>query len=569
MAKEFPLAVVIRAVDRITAPLRKMQNGIAAFDNRLRKGWSAFSDRSGVTATVDATKRLWGSLGDVNDRAMTVLRTFGGIAAVGAGISVAVLGTLVNTASEFERFNTILTTIEGSAEKAGQSMQWVSGFAAKTPYELAQVTDAFVKLKAAGMDPASGLLETVGDASSALGKDLMMGVEAIIDAANGENERLKEAFNVRAKIEGNSIRYFYTDLATGAERTAVANRNSRAEITRTLQTILSGNFRGGMDKLSRTWSGMLSNVSDQWERFKLLIMQSGAFDWLTAKLSKLLDKLNQMAESGDLQKLAKEIGEKLTNALEKAWEMGEKFYNSWDEIGAKIKPFVTVFEVLSNTFGSVNVGFATLAAIITMFMLPALIPAIAAVWQLNVALWSNPIGVVVLLVLALVAAFLYFSLKVEDGRIKLTKFGEIMVWLVTTPMRVLQWHLDKIAEGIEHWKLVIGMAKAAWGDLWGYLAERFPRAMGWISDFASKLTSMIPDWAKEMFAGDGATVNVGAAAPGLDAAGAAQSIAQRLQSASEARVTVDFKHLPAGVRVNTEQRGAGGIEVNQGYAFGG
>jgi len=56
--------------------------------------------------------------------------------------------TFVNTAAEFERFQTVLETVEGSSEKAKQSMDWISDFAAKTPFELAKVTDAYVKLRA-------------------------------------------------------------------------------------------------------------------------------------------------------------------------------------------------------------------------------------------------------------------------------------------------------------------------------------------------------------------------------------------------------------------------------------
>ena len=98
----------------------------------------------------------------------------------------------VNTAQSFEKYQTILKTTEGSAQAAEKSMQWISEFAVKTPYELDETTDAFVRLRAYGLDPTNGLLQTLGDTSAAMGKPLMQAVEAIADAITGENERLKK-----------------------------------------------------------------------------------------------------------------------------------------------------------------------------------------------------------------------------------------------------------------------------------------------------------------------------------------------------------------------------------------
>lgn len=114
----------------------------------------------------------------------------GGVVAAGAGVFAK---GVMDTASEFERYETILTTLEGSAEKAKKSMAWISDFAARTPYEMNEVTDSFVKLKAYGLDPLKdGLLNSLGDTAAAMGKPVMQVVEAIADAVTGENERLKE-----------------------------------------------------------------------------------------------------------------------------------------------------------------------------------------------------------------------------------------------------------------------------------------------------------------------------------------------------------------------------------------
>ena len=100
--------------------------------------------------------------------------------------------SMVDVASQFEKFETVLISSTGSAEKAKEAMKWVTDFAVKTPYELDKVTEGFVALKNYGIDPTNGTLRTLGDTAAAMNKPLMQGVEALADAVTGENERLKE-----------------------------------------------------------------------------------------------------------------------------------------------------------------------------------------------------------------------------------------------------------------------------------------------------------------------------------------------------------------------------------------
>ena len=241
---------------------------------------------------------------------------YGGAAAAASG--------LVGTASEFERFQTILITTEGSAEAAQAAMGWVQNFAVKTPYELAQVTDAFVMLRAYGLDPTQGLLQTLGDTSAAMGKPLSQAVEAIADAVTGENERLKE-FGIKASKTGSEIVYEYTNAAGKAVQAAV-DASDRMAIQQTLMGVMNEKYAGSMDRLSKTWEGMVSNVFDLWTKFQMMIMDAGLFDWMKGKLSEVLETINQMEADGTLQEWAVQIGQTIQTALINMWEFAE---NGW------------------------------------------------------------------------------------------------------------------------------------------------------------------------------------------------------------------------------------------------
>lgn len=248
----------------------------------------------------------------------------GGLAAAGAG-GYFFKTQFLDTAAAFEDFEAILKTVEGSSGKARASMSWISDFAATTPYELSEVTESFVKLRAYGLDPTTGLLRTLGDTSAAMGKDVMQSVEAIADAITGENERLKE-FGIRASKSGGNITYEYTNKA-GKQQTATVKDDDRKAIEQTLRSIWNEKFAGAMRERSQTWRGMLSNMGDQWTRFTNLVMGQGTFDWMKAKLSGLLEKVDEMAANGTLERVAKDWGAKLTGFATGVWAAGEAVGN--------------------------------------------------------------------------------------------------------------------------------------------------------------------------------------------------------------------------------------------------
>ena len=293
-----------RLVEQTERATRKLQD-----QQRRIERWQGVVERSGKAGRA---------VGELRNKLVRTGLVAGGLAGLGVELF---RRTFVNTAAEFETFQTILTTTEGSSEKAAASMKWISDFAVKTPYELRQVTDAFVKLRAYGLDPTQGLLGSLGDTSAAMGKDLMQAVEAIADAVTGENERLKE-FGIKARTKGDVITYEYTHA--GETKTAQANARDRAQIEKTLRGIFDLKFGGAMEKQSKTFRGMVSNLLDQWTRFQQMVMEAGVFDWLKTKLSGLLDKLNQLAAGGQLEKIAKQMADKLIRTFEWLWEAGQK-----------------------------------------------------------------------------------------------------------------------------------------------------------------------------------------------------------------------------------------------------
>lgn len=253
----------------------------------------------------DELKKFNKGLADIEKKAREVgsaIRSTAMIAGAAFAGGFALLGkSVIDTTAKFETYLTTLETIEGSAEKAKESLDWVTKFAKTTPFDLDQATEAFVKLKAYGIDPLKdNTLGVIGDTASAMGKDLMQAVEAWADAMTGENERLKE-FGVKAKKEGEQITYTWTEQGKEVKKTI---KDERSEILKFLNETMGKKFKGAMDRQSKTWKGMVSNLGDTWMGFMKAIGDAGIFENVKGRLKQLLDLFDRWADDGTMKKWA-------------------------------------------------------------------------------------------------------------------------------------------------------------------------------------------------------------------------------------------------------------------------
>lgn len=463
-----------RAVDQMDQELR--QSGIAT-DNLA-------SDQKQLQHQLDATTTRMKALAALSNSGVgaaiagvgTQFRNLATQAAIGgAGIGYFFKKNFLDVAAEFERYKTILETTEGSSAKAQKAMDWVSDFAAKTPYELSQVTDAFVKLRAYGLDPTNGLLKTLGDTSAAMGKDVMQAVEAIADAVTGENERLKE-FGIKGRKSGNQVTYEYTDRS-GKQQTKTVDANNRAMIESTLTAIFNEKYAGAMDKLSGTWAGMISNLGDQWTRFTTQTMNSGPFDKLKGQLRGVLAEVDKMAADGRLAEYAAKTGEAISGLAAGAWELG--------------KAIASTASTLAEWVG----GWKNLAIILGVIKLA---PLIFSVGKLGWALGSAATSLVMFATGTATAgaAWMAFAgLLGKGAMLAFTAFRTLAAFMLTNPIGLALTALGAAAYLLwQNWDTVKAGLLAVWEAVKsaGIAAfEVLKSAVGGVIDWLAEKTAWI------------------------------------------------------------------------------
>jgi hypothetical protein len=203
----------------------------------------------------EARKTVDGAMQSVTKTVETAMRSVGTLF---AGVSIgAFAGKLIAVEREFGALNASLITVTGSAREADKAFAMLTNFASNTPFSLQEVTAAFIKLKALGMDPSAEALRSYGNTASAMGKSLNQMIEAVADAATGEFERLKE-FGIRAKSEGDRVTLTFRGVSTNIGKNA-------AEIESYLRRIGDVDFAGAMDARAKTLDGAISNLGDSWD----------------------------------------------------------------------------------------------------------------------------------------------------------------------------------------------------------------------------------------------------------------------------------------------------------------
>ncbi|MBS7703332.1 tape measure protein [Chelatococcus asaccharovorans] len=275
------LTLLARQFDRVTASARRMAQALR------ESGISARMLKSGLTSLSAGTRQLAG--GALRAGAIGTTIYLGKV----AGAVAFVKTQLMDTQVEFEKYGAVLEAVTKSPEKAKTALQAMSDFAARTPYELGEVTDAFVRLSSYGvvnvsnMEDAIKTMRVLGDTAAAMGKTYEQAVEAMSDAQTGQNERLKE-FGILANKEGSKVAFTFTD-ALGKQVTRSVKASDRNAIKKALLDIFDSKFAGSMDKMSRTLGGILSNLSDTWTRFKQMIVEAGVGDEIKRQLQSILD----------------------------------------------------------------------------------------------------------------------------------------------------------------------------------------------------------------------------------------------------------------------------------------
>ena len=223
--------------------------------------YGAGIDNTQLRNDARKTTQILGGIGNSAQaegaRIDSMMTTMGkGLIAIGGITALTALGKqILDTTAKFEKFGIILRNTLGDV-KGDAALVMIAKFAATTPFQLDEVTAAFIKMANQGFTPTWDELTKLGDVASATGKSFDQLTEAILDAQTGQFERLKE-FGIKASAGNGKVTFSFKEQQTTVDMT---NSAIRAYVLSLGD--LKG-VQGANAKISESLTGKMSNLEDQ------------------------------------------------------------------------------------------------------------------------------------------------------------------------------------------------------------------------------------------------------------------------------------------------------------------
>lgn len=179
---------------------------------------------------------------------------------IGAFSINAIMGftkSVIDTTSEFQKYKAVLANSLGSMNAAELAMSRIQEIAAKTPFSVRDLTDAYVQLANRGVQPTNKELINLADVAAATGKpvDLLLG--AIADATDTMRWR---NLGIDVQKNGNKMIGTFRGLKVEVD----ANTKGALEMVSAFGQIEG--IAGATEAVSKTLTGQISNLGDSWDR---------------------------------------------------------------------------------------------------------------------------------------------------------------------------------------------------------------------------------------------------------------------------------------------------------------
>ena len=357
--------------------------------------------RKGLDKTNKALKQA-------NNHAKSSAVSFRNLGKVFAAIGIIRLGQgLTNTIRKFEDLGATMRAVTGSVANANKAMSVIEGFTSTTPFQVEDVTSAFIKFYQAGVTPSEEALTAFGNLAAGMGQSIDTIAEATFKATTGEMEMLKQ-FGITAKQLGDEVEFTFEGQTKTVEK-------SREAIAGYIRGIGETRFPTALQERLNTLSGSISNLQDKTSLFAKAIGDAG----LTPALTQLANTLQETVAAAGDEGLANSLGELLGGAVESISGLIIALNTNFEEVMSTLK----ALGVVILTVATVNIAATLVGSLIVLktalltTVIPAIVAATTAMWGFAAAMAVNPITYIVLALAGLVAAGIAIYNNWEEIRI--------------------------------------------------------------------------------------------------------------------------------------------------------
>lgn len=372
-------------------------------------------------------------------------------ALIGAGV-----GAITALGSQAEQTSVAFNTLVGNEEKAAKVLQDINNLAARTPYSNLDLVDNAKMMLSFGVeaDKVNGYLKQLGDIASGdknklSGLSLVLGQVASANKLSGQDnlQFINQGFNPLKELQKMTGKTYaeLQDMMSkgqiGFDAVAAAIRHATGE---------EGAFYQMSEKQSQTFSGKLSTLVGN-----IQMKAAELFQYIEPLLLDLVDLFDAMVPP-----IAAALG-----AIFSVIATVIRFIVDWKTELGLLAAVVAVGTIAFNAHAIAIGAVAAIQGVVTI----ATNAWTAAQWLLNAALNANPIGIVITVIAALVAAVVYCWNKFAGFRAfiltmwdTIKGFGNIIKEYLIDRFKTFLSGIGKIGEALA--KLFDGDFKGAWNS---------------------------------------------------------------------------------------------------------
>lgn len=547
--KGFPLAVIIKAVDQLTGPLRGMLGKVSAATAGISGKLRALADKGGLPILTQRFGAVASAAGNLA----------GKVAMIGAGIaSMAALagGALVSLGLGFSDATGAIGDLAeqtGAGREAIQAYNYAATMTGASAEDVASGLQSFSKnigLAALGTGRAKDVIEGFGIALKGADGRMRSTDAVLLDVADKLQKIKDPALQAAAASRlfggaGAKLLPMLKDGSQGLQR--FTDEARRMGLIIGDQAVRDGEeFGDSLDRMKLSFTGIRNII--------------GAA--VVPALTKLLDRFSELIVKyrPQIEAFAADFAAKLPERIDRLIGFMGDLYDA-------VEPIIKAFGWLAETFGAANVVLTAIAVAVAAVVVPSLVALTSSVWSLGVALLTTPVGWF-LGAIAAIAGIAYLIYKNWDG---------IVAYFQEKWDGVVAAFDEGLVQGI--WKLwqeynPVSLVLGTFNDLIKYFT-------GW--DIASILKEKImaaaravmdamPEWLRDLLGIEGGGgIDVNATAGNINSLGERAASVGAAAGASnapqEVRVKVDLSNLPPGSRVETEGSQGAQFDTDVGYSM--
>lgn len=224
----------------------------------------------------------------------------------------------IDTAASMERMQVSLDTIT-----KGRGEEWferLNEWALKMPVNTQKAIETFSMMKALGLNPLIADMTTLVDTTSALGgsSERLEGIARGLGKIQTKGRVTAEELMILTDNLVPAYEILQEELGLTAEQVAnIGDQSITADVAiKALLTGMEKRFGGMSVKMQTTWAGLTESLRSYRTEFERLTMESGPMDAMKEGLSTIIEELDEMRESGELQEWAAATAQTVITAFQ-------------------------------------------------------------------------------------------------------------------------------------------------------------------------------------------------------------------------------------------------------------